>query len=827
MDKLKVAIVFGGCSEEHPISVKSAQEVARHLDPEKYEPFYIGITQRGAWKLCDGGVDADWQNGRSRPAVLSPDRSVRGLLVLDEGPPARYETIGLDVVLPVLHGKLGEDGAIQGLLELSGIPYAGCDVQSSALCMDKPLAYMVARSAGIATPDFRTVAADEDIEAGRLVYPVFVKPARSGSSFGVSRVSHEAALPRAVQTARQYDSKVVIEAAVDGSEVGCAVLGNDRDLLTGEVDRISLSHGFFRIHQESEPESGSENSTPIVPADISPEARSLVQTTAKALYRALGCSGLARVDLFLKDDGTVVLNEVNTLPGMTSYSRYPRMMAAAGLPLAEVIDRVVSLALAGGTAGAAAWTRRPPTSRRRVLTTTGSRRETAPTATSPSPMRCSASELAAHVGGELVGPDVGIEGASIDSRTIRPGRLYAPIVAARDGHAFIAAALEAGAPAYLPAQEPVGATAIRVRDTAAALLSLAFAGFARGRVGGAIGVTGSVGKTTTKDLLAACLASTFRTAASEGSFNNELGLPLTLLNAPQAVRWVVLEMGVRREGDIERLAEVARPDVGIVTSVDLAHVEHLGDLDGVARAKSELVAALPASGLAVLNFDDPRVRAMAPLSRCPVLGYGVGGGADVRAEDVTLDRDLRARFRLSSPWGQAEVRLALHGVQQVPNALAAATVALWCGVPIEAVAAALAVRRGSPWRMEVRHVPGGPVLVVDCFNAIPASAEAAVRSLAALPGGRKLAVLGLMAELGDRSEAEHRRIARVAEELGIEVVGYATRSYGEACVAGVDEAVALLRTMGPGDAALVKGSRVARLEDVVRAYEEAGGAPCP
>jgi len=345
MDRLKVGIVFGGCSEEHPISVKSAQEVAQHLDVEKYEPFYIGITKRGAWKLCNGGPDAHWENGRCRPAVLSPDRSVRGLLVLEQG---RYETISLDVVLPVLHGKLGEDGAMQGLLELAGTPYVGCDVQSSALCMDKPLAYIVARSAGIATPDFRTVTANEDIDADRLVYPVFVKPARSGSSFGVSKVSQEAALLRAVETARQYDSKVVIEEAVDGSEVGCAVLGNDLDLLTGEVDRISLSHGFFRIHQEIEPESGSENSTPIVPADISPEARSLVQKTAKALYRALGCSGLARVDMFLKEDGTVVLNEVNTLPGMTSYSRYPRMMAAAGLPLAEVIDRMVSLALTGG-----------------------------------------------------------------------------------------------------------------------------------------------------------------------------------------------------------------------------------------------------------------------------------------------------------------------------------------------------------------------------------------------------------------------------------------------------------------------------------------------
>lgn len=440
-------------------------------------------------------------------------------------------------------------------------------------------------------------------------------------------------------------------------------------------------------------------------------------------------------------------------------------------------------------------------------------------------MRCSTAELAAHLGGTLVGPDVAVDGASIDTRTIRPGQLYVPIVAQRDGHAFIPAALEAGAPAYFTAREPVGGgTAIRVPDTSAALLALG--AFARERVGGVVGITGSVGKTTTKDLLAGCLATTFAATANVGSFNNELGLPLTLLGAPPDVRWAVLEMGVRRAGDLTRLAAVARPDVGVVTSVAMAHVQYMGDLDGVARAKGELVAALPASGVAVLNADDPRVRAMASACACPVIEYGVdGGAADVRAHGVTLDRDLRPRFRLASPWGSADVRLALHGVQQVPNVLAAAAVALWCGVPIDAVAEALATRRGSPWRMEVRHVPGGPTLVVDCFNAIPASTEAALRSLAALPGARKLAVLGLMAELGERSASEHRRIAGVAQELGVEVVGYETRLYGEAYVSGVDDAVALLRTMGPEDAVLVKGSRVARLEEVVRGFEEAAGGP--
>ncbi len=437
-------------------------------------------------------------------------------------------------------------------------------------------------------------------------------------------------------------------------------------------------------------------------------------------------------------------------------------------------------------------------------------------------MRFSTSELAARIGGELVGPDVTVDGASIDSRTTQPGQLYVPIVAERDGHAFIAAALDAGAAAYLTMREPVGATCILVADTALALMNLGMV--ARDRVAGVVGITGSVGKTTTKDLLSHCLAGAFPTAASERSFNNELGLPLTLLNALDEVQWVVLEMGARGVGHIRRLAEVARPNVGIVTSVAMAHVEYFGDLAGVARAKSELVAALPESGVAVLNFDDPRVAAMASASPCPVLGYAVEGDAEVGAENLVLDGDLRPSFRLTSPWGAGDVRLALRGAQQVPNALAAATAALWCGVSFDGVVGALSEVTGSPLRMEVHRVTDGPAIVVDCYNANPASTEAALRALAALGTGRRLALLGLMAELGVATESEHRRMMRVAEELGIEVIGFQTALYGPAQVDGIDAAVSLLRTMGPADAALVKGSRVAHLEEVVRAYGSAVGA---
>ncbi|HSZ35950.1 MAG TPA: UDP-N-acetylmuramoyl-tripeptide--D-alanyl-D-alanine ligase [Acidimicrobiales bacterium] len=446
-------------------------------------------------------------------------------------------------------------------------------------------------------------------------------------------------------------------------------------------------------------------------------------------------------------------------------------------------------------------------------------------------MRFTTSELAGRLGGTLIGPDVTVDGASIDSRTLVRGQLFVPIVAARDGHAFVGAAVDAGAPAYLTSEgvdgdrtvRASGATAIVVADTSAALLELGRV--ARHRVGagggGVVGITGSVGKTTTKDLVRACLTSAFPTAASESSYNNELGVPLTLLNAADDVRWVVVEMGTRGFGHIARLAEVARPDVGVVTSVAMAHVEYLGDLDGVARAKSELVVALPDSGVAVLNFDDPRVAAMGGQCGCPVLGYSVArvAEAEVRAEGVTLSDGLQPRFRLVTPWGEGDVRLALAGVQQVSNALAAAATALWCGVGFDVVVEGLGGVEAPALRMEIRRVTDGPALIVDCYNANPASTEAALRSLAALDADRRVALLGLMAELGDVTADVHRRLAGLAEELGIEVVGYETDLYGVARVDGVDAAVALLRGVGPGDAALVKGSRVARLEDVVRAYE--------
>jgi D-alanine---(R)-lactate ligase len=339
MDKLKLMVLFGGMSEEHPVSIKSARELEKHLDPEKYAPVYVFIGLDGAWRRVDS-PEGDLTGGTS--VLLSTDRTRKGFVVVED---ERLERLEIDAAFPMLHGRYGEDGSVQGLLELLGIPYAGCGIAASALAMDKALTYMVAAQAGVRTPRYKVLEENDGIDAGELTYPVFAKPARSGSSFGVSKVSEAKMLESAVREARKYDGKVLVEEAVTGSEVGCAMLGHGADAITGAVDQIELNGGFFRIHQEAKPEQGSENATIRVPAAIPEKARNRVVDTAKTVYRALGCRGLARVDMFLTPDGQVVLNEVNTMPGFTSYSRYPRMMAAMGVSMREVIDRLIALAL--------------------------------------------------------------------------------------------------------------------------------------------------------------------------------------------------------------------------------------------------------------------------------------------------------------------------------------------------------------------------------------------------------------------------------------------------------------------------------------------------
>ena len=359
-----------------------------------------------------------------------------------------------------------------------------------------------------------------------------------------------------------------------------------------------------------------------------------------------------------------------------------------------------------------------------------------------------AADVANATEGALVGQNAHLSGASFDSRSITPGQLFVPIVAERDGHEFIEMALKSGAGAYLTQRESVGRSAIVVEDTLAALLKLG--AWARVRleptVGSrVIGVTGSVGKTSTKDFIAAALSSELVVSASERSFNNDQGLPVTLLNAADNAQALVLEMGMRGFGEIARLCSIAQPTIGVVTAVAAAHTERVGGIEGVARAKAELVQALPQSGFAILNADDERVREMRKLTQAQVLTYGTHESADIRIVKCELDEMARASVSATTPWGNVSWAMSVPGAHMALNAAAAIAVAGACEVDIYQAATALEQSSLSPMRMQVITTDDGMTIINDAYNANPASMRAALDTLVGVKASRHVVIAGQMA----------------------------------------------------------------------------------
>ena len=435
-------------------------------------------------------------------------------------------------------------------------------------------------------------------------------------------------------------------------------------------------------------------------------------------------------------------------------------------------------------------------------------------------MRIPVAEAARVLGARLVGGDTAVcDAVSYDSRTLSRGNLFTAIVAARDGHDFVDDAVRAGCAAVLVSREipACGVPQMIVGDTSVALTQLgrwARQRLAAGVDGRVVGITGSVGKTTTKDFVAAALRARYVVGASEKSLNNDQGMPVTLLNAPDDSQALVLEMGMRGFGEIARLAELARPDIGIVTRVGESHSERVGGVDGVAKAKSELVRAIPADGTAILNADDPRVAAMRGLTTGACVTCGASADADMRIGTVVAHGSTGVSFSYASKWGNGDCALSVPGAHMVSNAAAALLAAAVCGVNLGAAAVELSHAVLSPMRMAVHHI-GGHTVVDDSYNASPTSTIAALETLASLPAGHRVAVLGTMAEIDD-TERRHREVTRRAEELGIEVVAFGTDLYGTRRIDSYDEAVQLIRGLKEGSAVLLKGSRVVGLDHVMR-----------
>ena len=451
----------------------------------------------------------------------------------------------------------------------------------------------------------------------------------------------------------------------------------------------------------------------------------------------------------------------------------------------------------------------------------------------------SLAEIAAVVGGQtydIPDPAVQVTGPVVrDSREVEPGSLFVAFAGERvDGHDFAEAVVAAGAVAVL-ASRPVGVPAIVVADVQAALGALAR--HVVERLGATlVALTGSAGKTSTKDLIAQVLRSKAPTVFTPGSLNNEIGLPLTALSATEETKFLVLEMGARGVGHIRYLTELTPPRIGLVLNVGTAHIGEFGGREQIAQAKGEMVEGLPEEGAAILNADDPLVRAMASRTKARVILFGESDEADVRAENVRLTESGQPSFSLRTPSGCSDVTMRLYGEHHVSNALAAAAVAHELGMSADEIARALSDAGSlSRWRMEVTERPDGVTVVNDAYNANPESMRAALRALAAMGKGRRTwAVLGQMAELGDEALAEHDAVGRLAVRLNVgklvavggreaswlQLGAYNEGSWGEESVhvSDAQAAVDLLRSeLRPGDVVLVKASRSVGLERVALA----------
>lgn len=349
MSKIKVAVIFGGVSSEHDVSLISATNVIQNLPKDKYEIICVGITKKGRWYYYPGDVKliatGEWEKSSDcTSAVLSPDPIHKGFIKLE---PNDTSIQKVDVLFPVLHGKNGEDGTIQGLFEMSGIPYVGCDTIASADCMDKGVTHTILDASGIRTAKYRVIIQselnhlDEKCKefAEALGFPLFVKPANCGSSIGINKATDLEELENAVKFAFAHDKKVIVEEFISGKEIECAVFGNEAPIAS-IIGEISPANDFYDY--EAKYILGSTNL--YIPARIEEKSSDMVREIAVKAFKAMGCTGLSRVDFFIQKDGTIILNEINTMPGFTPISMYPKLMDAIGVPYADLLDKLIKFA---------------------------------------------------------------------------------------------------------------------------------------------------------------------------------------------------------------------------------------------------------------------------------------------------------------------------------------------------------------------------------------------------------------------------------------------------------------------------------------------------
>ena len=624
---------------------------------------------------------------------------------------------------------------------------------------------------GIPTPaGFRLKKGQEPGEGQQPKFPCVVKVSSGGSSIGVSIVQKEEDYQAALDDAFLYGDEVVVEEYIKGRELTCCVL----DGKALPIVEIAPKEGFYDYKNKYQAGSTIE----ICPAPIGEESTRKIQKISERVFDALRLHKYARMDFMMDEAGNAYCLEANTLPGMTPTSLIPQEAAAVGISYDELCQKI--LAVIRGYSGKEA------------------------------------------------------AGIVIDSRKVEPGDIFVAIRGERvDGHQFIREVFDKGAIAVVCEEEPeeLPGPCIRVEDSLAALRQIA--AFYREQMPiPIVGITGSVGKTSTKEFVASVLAQKYKTHKTQGNFNNEIGVPLTLLAMPEDTEAAVVEMGINHFGEMHRLSEMVKPDICVMTNIGQCHLEFLGSRDGILKAKSEIFDFMNPEGTVCVNGDDDKLMTIEEVHGKKPVHFGLSPENDIYADTIASRGLLGSTATIHTPDAAFDVQIPLPGAHMVLNALAATAVGLQLGLTTEQIAAGIAAVQAVSGRSRVVQA-GDLVLIDDCYNANPVSTKAAL-DLLSLADGRKVAVLGDMFELGEKEREMHGQVGAYAAEQGIDCLycagSLSEEMYRAAKEAGISQAehfadtdallAALPGLLHPGDSVLIKASHGMGYAKIVEALEK-------
>ncbi len=736
---MDIVVLAGGISTERDVSLISGQMIYEALRTKGHRVIlldvYLGYAKENYREVFE--LDEDWTKEIHGIGVENPDIEAVKALRPDGkrnffGPHVTEICQNADMVFLALHGENGENGKIQAAFDLLGIRYTGTDYMSSALAMDKQLSKELFWQNDVPTPEGFCIETAKALECNPS-YPAVVKVCCGGSSVGVYMVHDRAEYEAAVQDALQYDSRILVEKCIEGREFSVGVV-DGRALPVIEIAPIE---GFYDYKNKYQ--SGSTIET--CPAKISESARQKMQDAAEKVWNVLRFSSYARMDFMMDADENIYCLEANTLPGMTPTSLLPQEAAAEGTDFAELCETLLQVSLA--------------------------KYEDEKTMPGMTPEKI-AEVCGGHYTGEEAVSKQEITGAVLDSRQVEAGFLFVATKGERvDGHTFIDTAYEKGALCVLGEKPPKdGRPYIQVKDSFQALKQMAE--YYRQKLSvTVVGITGSVGKTSTKECIAAVLEQKYKVLKTQGNFNNEVGLPLTILRLRRQHEVAVLEMGISDFGEMHRLSQMARPDICVMTNIGQCHLENLHDRAGILRAKSEIFDFMNPSGTIVANGDDDMLRTVADTYKKQTLLFGKGS-QDIYADEIQDLGLLGSRASVHTPKGDFEAQIPLPGVHMVYNALAATAVGEVLQVSIQQIKEGLMQVKALGGRGRIARISKTNLtLIDDCYNANPVSMRAALDLLTTAKGHRT-AILGDMFELGEKEAELHAQVGAYGVEKGVE-----------------------------------------------------------